>query len=633
MSASFDSEPQRIHKEEPLRLGSLGTKNFPLELGQIVLTLHWKNGRQIDANAVSALRKFSALHNGLTKEIRLNRTWANLAKILEGHDDSVRLYILESVSIFLTHYGSLPKAVVKWLEFKPESNVTDQKREIRKFLQSLKEHWAQTLPPTRASGGAEDEPLKIRSERILESGRVFDVYSGKITPTKSLIAWELLRSPSGAHRIHDLPVRKDHHDRRTVIKDLTVRNFRRIQTYAHTFWRLSGETATTSEPLSMLGSFLKEVSSDWALLHSSDPNVSPGRGFWFKGLKPSEIYPGVSKEKLESTFTHYKDVLKLLPEIEITIVRGGYLVYHPDLRLSNDGCGSRNFLLFIANDHLAGSYDLAFLVPAERCLADIHNARYDWKVGVTESTGDLRWSHISTTRYEHDKHPDHPVCNLSSCSGIFGGPVAGFPFGSTPLLEIEKDILQYGSRTTSTAAGMGSAWQDGRNRYHYAAFLNYHKMYHANPGVSEESRQHKVDNFLLPYENATLELLNIVNSLLGALDVTFHCYASWKINGDRIKKELYLEREKILRDRIDPDQARVLVLLDRFDKSKLPELVVDPKDMVLRQNGKQIGLLPSHLEQWDKDSDIDWGRGLTARVRTKTTETNLEPAFIRRSYL
>ena len=110
-----------------------------------------------------------------------------------------------------------------------------------------------------------------------------------------------------------------------------------------------------------------------------------------------------------------------------------------------------------------------------------------------------------------------------------------------------------------------------------------------SPLYSETVRREKRDEFLAPFEQASIEIGNVATRLFNVVDVLFHRFAAWKHDLVPLQAQGSLPRmaqafyglNQLSQTLNDPSQVPHLCLLNRHDFSIRPQLMGDPSTLTL----------------------------------------------------
>lgn len=457
----------------------------------------------------------------------------------------------------------------------------------------------------------------------------------------------------------DTPVAPEYSERKQALGVVARSIFRRSDLYSGNFWRYSGDTITvpglvtnfsrmrapSKTQHSLMSSFASECFKESCALHSSDPNMSPGRGIFFSQPKFSSLFFGAdkagnlsseAKETYEAAFSGMPGVLNDFRMASFAILRGGFLIHVLgagfNLKLGKEA-KPVHYSLFIPNDHLNGNFEKAYLIPSSRMNVHLINAKYSFNKMPSEDTGDLEESILAGDRLIKTTSAPYVIA-LTNISSMFGGLVGGLPPRADPLFSWEN------------GRGITSGWRDIREHVHYRWCLSEKKITKENSSYSEAERVKLRDEFLYPFEKASIEIGAVATRLLNVLDVMFHRFAAWKHDLvpiptpiPRMAKAFYGFHRKSL-ELDDPSGIPQLCLVNRHNHSIRPQPIGDPSTLTVLLDGEPRMLPPAGVP-WDTSELLLWRQAVGGHVHryysqegvVGRTETDSELVFIKPDYL
>ena len=457
----------------------------------------------------------------------------------------------------------------------------------------------------------------------------------------------------------DTPVAPEYPERKQALMTMARSIFRRSDLYGGNFWRYSGDTmavqglvanftrmrGTSRVQHSLMSLFASECFKEACALHSSDPNATPGRGIFFSQPRFSSLFFGADKtgalaseavQKYEAAFSGMPGVLNDFRMSSFGILRGGFLIQIPgagfNLKLGKDGAPV-HYSLFIPNDHLTGNFERAYLIPSSRINIHVINAKYSFDKTPSEDTGDLANSILAGDALTTTSSAPY-VIGLTNISAMFGGLVGGLPIRAEPLFSWEN------------GRGITSGWRDIREHVHYRWYLSEKKITKENSSYSEVERVRMRDEFLFPFEKASIEIGAIATRLLNVLDVMFHRFAAWKhdlvpvpTSMPRLAKAFYGFHRKSL-EWDAPSAIPQLCVVSRHNHSLRPQPIGDPSTLTVLLD-REPHMLPPAGVPWDTAELLLWRKAVGRYTHHHSsnggivgrTETESELAFIKPEYI
>ena len=457
----------------------------------------------------------------------------------------------------------------------------------------------------------------------------------------------------------DTPVAPEYPERKQALITMARSIFRRSDLYGGNFWRYSGDTmavpglatnftrmqAPSRTQHSLMSLFASECFKEACFLHSSDPNATPGRGIFFSQPRFPALFYGAdntgnlsseSVQKYEVAFSGMPGVLNDFRMASFAMLRGGILVQVPGTGFSvrlGKGVPPVHYTLFIPNDHLTGNFERAYLIPSSRINIHVINAKYSFDKKPSEDTGDLANSILAGDRLVTTNTAPY-VIGLSNISAMFSGLVGGLPLRAEPLFSWEN------------GQGITSGWRDIREHVHYRWYLSEKKITKENSLYSEDERVRKRDEFLYPFEKASIEIGAIASRLLNVLDVMLHRFAAWKHDLvpqptpiPRLAKAFY-GFHRLALEWDAPSTVPQLCIVDRHNHSIRPRPIGDPSTLTVLLDGEPRILPPAGVP-WDTAELLLWRQAVAGHAHQYSshngvvgrTETDSEIAFIKTDYL
>ena len=391
----------------------------------------------------------------------------------------------------------------------------------------------------------------------------------------------------------------------------------RCMKYNHSFDRLMCETRrlVPGRP-SLLARFGEANFEEAWRLKALDHNRSPGPGFFFNGAKMDSLFfDGRQAARwYASAYQAYGNAFEQLPKVGYLASRLAHVVFcdAPQywLPVSEEQDGRKElYCALLANDHFTGSFDLAGLFPLKLVRRHIISSLEELQ--ANEEDADVRdvcdpgFNIESLTR--DCERAGLPALDLANISVAFGGAVAAYPRGSAPYYSWEPTLP-----VTSTL------WTDARGRVHHA----WRARHHDGEGFAKVQLRRKREQLLKPLAEGCRVVADAAEGLLNILDLIMFRYDAFKSG----LLPSQLSQSLMLREALDHHRAlretgakeheySCLCLVDRYDWSATPELLLDTHSLKLHLPGGGVRELSSEPSARERIEAL-WEREVLNHLRT-----------------
>lgn len=385
------------------------------------------------------------------------------------------------------------------------------------------------------------------------------------------------------------------------------------------FDRLSIETRRPHPEIPcLLQTFGKEAFEDCRRIHSTNHERTPGAGFYLSGPRTEKLFFGA--QNLTTTYSEaygpYGKALEQFADATFIAMRGGMIVLHrgeeyrlPTHELTDqkgDFVTTEPYALFIANDHFAGSVELAALLPVRVVQKhimpslELSDRGADDPPPLDISMPGFNLEALTKSAFEIGA----PPLMLANISTAFGGMVAAYPKGSSPYYLWEP-----------AREKAGSLWQDAMGRVHHAWYVRSSDL--LRYGLSQPQASQLRIEMLRPLVDGCNRVATAAEGLLNLLDLFMFRYDAWKCDltpqstgTPRMLRET-LHWHRSLKAKNAPRSAYpILCKVDRYDWSAPPLPLIDTYSLETATGDGKTRLLPASLER----GEIFWKEYVTHQI-------------------
>ena len=365
----------------------------------------------------------------------------------------------------------------------------------------------------------------------------------------------------------------------------------------------------------LLQTFGKEAFEDCRRIHSTNNERTPGAGFYLSGPRPDKLF--FDGHNLATTYSEaygtYGKALGQFADATFIAMRGGIIVLHrgeeyrlPTHELTDQKgnfVSTEPYALFIANDHFAGSIELAALLPVKVIQKyimpslELSDRGADDPPPIDVSIPGFNLEALAKSAFEIGA----PPLMLANISTAFGGMVAAYPKGSTPyyLWEPEREKAS-------------SIWQDAMGRVHHAWYVRSSEL--LRYGMTQMQASRLRIEMLRPLVDGCNRVATAAEGLLNLLDLFMFRYDAWKCDltpqstgTPRMLREA-LHWHHSLKAKNAPESAYpILCKVDRYDWSAPAVPLLDTCSLETSTGDGKTRLLPSSLER----GEIFWKEYVT----------------------
>jgi hypothetical protein len=365
----------------------------------------------------------------------------------------------------------------------------------------------------------------------------------------------------------------------------------------------------------LLHTFGKAAFDDCRRIHSTNNERTPGAGFYLSGPRTEKLF--FSDKNVTTSYSEaygsYGRALAQFGDATFIAMRGGMIVLHraEEYRLpthemtdqKGDFVRTEPYCLFIANDHFAGSIELAALLPVRVIQKhimpslDLSEHGTDDPPPVDVSLPGFNLETLAKSAFELGA----PPLMLANISTAFGGMVAAYPKGSSPYYLWEPE-----------RGSAGPLWQDAMGRVHHAWYVRSSDMFRY--GMSQSLASRVRIEMLRPLVEGCNKVATAAEGLLNLLDLFMFRYDAWKCDltpgstgTPRMLRETLQWHRSLKAKNAHQSAYPILCKVDRYDWSAPPVPLIDTFSLETSTGDGKTRLLPASLER----GEIFWKEYVT----------------------